>query len=1573
MFASTESATPDLSQPQVAVVPLNLIQVEDVGRSAARFDAWLRANSGDRVTLERIKTQAGALPTAGNIMALVDVLNGISGLCDNSRREPLDWVGLGINLIGILPAPPNMAAARMSLRPTLFLVRQTLSQSGKQVLGDSLIETIIGHLNADIVGTLDDFVTQAQARLPEIIDAAASLGTSVVNEIAIGLEGAGNAALDGKPFQYQAGVPVEAFLHDPKATISNIFAAVANACKAAGRGMASSGTPTLPAAQVRQRLLDTVAALRALATELHARITSLGNVEQPHSIGGLLQVLAQAVEAWRQRNDQGQGANVKPTTTSQARHMAGEGALEVRKDEVPADKRPNEEKNKVPCSTCRRISFAVGSESFDHTDFSLPGPFPLEWTRTYCSSLDAYDQEVLGARWITPFTTRFDRVGNRLAFHEADGREIDFPLLKVGATHYDPIEKLTLVRSGEEQLLLCRGFERQERYDRQGQSFQLASIVLRNGAALMLHYEHRHGERSVLSDLITCQGDMTQVHRHLGTLIDDHGRLTGLWEIVDGVPQRQLCAYQYDELGDLIQAQDENGEAWAYQYQHHLVTRYADRTGRGTNLQWQGTGAKARAIREWADDGSFETQLEWDPRIRLTRVTDALGNQTWHYCDALGYTYRIRYADGHSEWLFRDDAKNVVRHVHADGSVDRYRYDQRGNLLEHIRADESTVHYAFDDQDQLIKILDAEGGLWHRAYDDRGSLVEMLDPLGNKTQFIYKADGLMVAIKEANGSAKKLICNADGQLIEFVDCSGKKSCWAYDDRGQMICFTDAAGNSTEYQYRCASVVLIKHADKSEERFEHDAEGRLLAYADGIDRCTTWSYNAAGMIAERVDASEQTLRYRWDRLGQLLALENQNEAIARFQFDAMGRLREESGFDGRVTRYQYAPESGRLMCVINGEHRRSLRFDPLGRVIETVVSLAGRSQSETFAYDGNGNLVQASNADCRLQWFFDPVGNLTREHQHYLSLDRPTVAVWQHEYDSLNRRIATVRPDGHRVSWLTYGSGHLLALRLDEHDLISYERDDLHREIARHQGNQLLHTQQWDVLGRLQEQVLGRPGDRSTVLKRSYQYDAAGQLTDINDSRRGPIGYRYDPVERLVSATTRQGEEIFAFDPASNLLDNTANEIRRPLEQTPIRNKRADNVLRKQDGTHYAYDERGNLIQRVQEGNRSELQWDLFDRLVHFEDQRLTVEFAYDALGRRLYKKSDAHFKQHSQAGSQWNRSEHARAQREYHCGFTLYGWDGDNLAWESTPSQQDGGVGRTVHYVYEPGSFVPLVQAIRHSPIDLPAVPDYAGDYSFDEDPLWSRELLASAFDTVLWYQCDHLGTPQELTDAAGNLAWSAQYLAWGQIRQQRSEWAQQQGIQNPLRFQGQYHDHETGLHYNRFRYYDPVVGRFISPDPIGYVGGLNLYEYAPNPVVWIDPYGLMMRFFSRAQPFTRSVRFFSSAADLGSFTGKDIVQIQKMLKEAQFKLKNAANPANEDWIAPDGSQVKLHRCGDLNAKKPVPHAHKIDPAKKRLNDAGKPSDVPQENHIPINNPKLEENIAQHAAYRAGLAKKAGP
>lgn len=418
----TEAAVAKKREPQVAVVPLNTLDVQDVGRGAARFDAWLRSISGDVVTLDRIKGVAGSLPVVGNIMALVDALGDIVTLTKSKQRELLDWVSLGINLIGVLPAPPTMAAARMSLRPTLFLVRQELRNSAKMLLGDSMIEVLVGHLNATIVGTIDDFVKQAQGKLSGILADAGKLGESAVTEIAKGLEAVVNGKLDSKGDARAAGQKITAagnqLLSDPKAAISNIFGAAFSAYKAVGKGVANSAARNLLPDQAKKLVMTHTGTLRAMGPEIKTQLSKLGDPGTRHSIGWLLQMLSGAVVTWRKRRGHGQSASVKPNATSKAQNKAGEGRLEASSRQAPANANANGQKNGACAGTCNSISFALGSESLSHTDFSLPGPFPIEWVRTYSSRFDAFDNGELGARWVTEFTTRFDCKGDGLIFLE---------------------------------------------------------------------------------------------------------------------------------------------------------------------------------------------------------------------------------------------------------------------------------------------------------------------------------------------------------------------------------------------------------------------------------------------------------------------------------------------------------------------------------------------------------------------------------------------------------------------------------------------------------------------------------------------------------------------------------------------------------------------------------------------------------------------------------------------------------------------------------------------------------------------------------------------------------------------------------------------------------------------------------------------------------------------------------------------------------------------------------------------------------------------------------------------------
>ncbi|WP_277431684.1 RHS repeat-associated core domain-containing protein, partial [Trinickia sp. Y13] len=324
-----------------------------------------------------------------------------------------------------------------------------------------------------------------------------------------------------------------------------------------------------------------------------------------------------------------------------------------------------------------------------------------------------------------------------------------------------------------------------------------------------------------------------------------------------------------------------------------------------------------------------------------------------------------------------------------------------------------------------------------------------------------------------------------------------------------------------------------------------------------------------------------------------------------------------------------------------------------------------------------------------------------------------------------------------------------------------------------------------------------------------------------------IDYRYDPVGRLIEAASPWSRERFAFDPASNIVDAASDAgakgrphmtpaVYKPREESTLPRevpKILGNLLKHYAGMHFEYDERGNLIAKRTPKGEQRYEWDAFNRLmtamVKEGERRVAASYFYDALGRRIAKSVNGE--------------------------RTLFGWDGDTLAYES-------GEQGSRHYVYEAGSFVPLAQFVSQAPVRGIETPVWKSTdrYLPEEDPL-QRVAQPAAQAQVFYYQCDHIGTPYMMTDEAGDVVWEATYKAWGETQEVIARVSKAAGVTpgNSIRFQGQQFDPETGLHYNRHRYYDAASGRFISMDPIGLAGGINLHQYAPNPIQWIDPLGL--------------------------------------------------------------------------------------------------------------------------------------
>jgi RHS repeat-associated protein len=334
--------------------------------------------------------------------------------------------------------------------------------------------------------------------------------------------------------------------------------------------------------------------------------------------------------------------------------------------------------------------------------------------------------------------------------------------------------------------------------------------------------------------------------------------------------------------------------------------------------------------------------------------------------------------------------------------------------------------------------------------------------------------------------------------------------------------------------------------------------------------------------------------------------------------------------------------------------------------------------------------------------------------------------------------------------------------------------------------------------------------------------------DASRQATTPTGKSAEPAARTctdkcpVSMVT--GEELLTL-----LLTEIENESgeKYQLDYTP------NGLIRQETGfdgqrTGYAYDLNGHLLEKTEFGadgsqRLTAYQRDSAGRLLRKtlpDDKHVEYRYRYDAFGRRIEKTVDG------------QSSE--------------FIWQGDQLIAESSDHHYQS-------YVYEPGTFRPLALLEGQGPQNA----------------------------TPFYYHNDHLGTPQELTSHQGEIVWAARYTGYGKLTKLAHGTGKK--LTQPLRFQGQYHDLESGLHYNRHRYYNPDTGRYLTADPIKLAGGLNAYLYVPNPTGWVDPLGLTVAPSHCPEPVPGGSWKFNPDVDLDwrDSTGTAYQQMHKGLDEA--------------------------------------------------------------------------------------------
>ncbi|VVN44834.1 hypothetical protein PS664_05733 [Pseudomonas fluorescens] len=1042
------------------------------------------------------------------------------------------------------------------------------------------------------------------------------------------------------------------------------------------------------------------------------------------------------------------------------------------------------------------VSMVTGEELLTLTDGVLDGILPFEWTRLYRTSAVEVDVG-LGFGWSHSLAHRLVVSGDSVVWTDHENRSTEFPLPTVArpAITNSLAEAAIYLGSVPDELVLVQAsrfyhfrdgvlVSISDAYDnrlRISRDYLGRIERLDNGAGCALFLRYESG-RIVAVDY--------QVQRAKG------------YEPYAWVTEQNVVSYAYDDFGRLVSATNAVGESEVYRYDdQHVILERGLAGGASFFWAWERSGKAARCVRHWASFSQMDTRYAWGDDGSVV-VHNADGSQEVYVHDDRARLVQRIDPDGAEHFKSYDDKGRLTVEQDPLGAVTAYQYDEAGRLVALFPGDDEPTSYEHDNG--FVRVVRRGSAVWKYERNDQGDVTRRTDPDGHITDYSYNKYGQLIGVWYPDHSCQRLVWNDRGQLVEEQLPNGGIKHYRYDDLGRKIAREDEQGALTQYQWdavgRLTRLVLPGGACRE---YSYNPYGKITAERDELGHVTRYEYaDGLHLISCRINADGSQVKYRYDNVRLLLTeIENEVGETYRLDYHANGLIQQEIGFDGQRTAYVYDLNGNLREKTEHGDDGSQLttryQRDHAGRLVRKTLPDGNKVD---YAYDRQGNLLSVDDGHWALAYEYDQQNRVTAEHQGWGTL--------RYGYDACGQLQHLRLPDNNRVAFNHAKGGHLATVELNGAVLTSH-LFKAGQEHQRQQG-QLLSHYHYDDQHRLHAHAVTQ--QEHHLLQRHYDYDKSGNLTRLNDTRKGEHHYRYDPLGRLTRADHSQDlQERFGYNPAGNLL----------MQDRPGPDIVAGNRLMIQGDRHYDYDAFGNLIgERRGKGHQlvTEYRYDCQHRLIAItQPNGQTASYRYDPFGRRISKTIES--------------------------VTTEFFWQGDKLIAEHHADRHRS-------YLYEPDSFRPLALLEGFGPTET----------------------------RPYHYQLDHLGTPQELTDPDGEIVWSAHYRAYGQISR-----LDKGKIDNPLRFQGQYFDQESGLHYNRHRYYNPDVGRYLTPDPVKLAGGINAYQYAPNPTGWVDPLGLACTPHDCPQPVSGGTWTFNREVDIDrrKETGSAYEQMHKGLGEA--------------------------------------------------------------------------------------------
>ncbi|MEU9476216.1 putative T7SS-secreted protein [Streptomyces sp. NPDC048191] len=1056
----------------------------------------------------------------------------------------------------------------------------------------------------------------------------------------------------------------------------------------------------------------------------------------------------------------------------EARAGAEDAARGSAREKVSQDPHePSRDPDSVYSGGTDPIDLATGKMYLPQTDVTLPGTLPLVLGRRVESGYHL--GRWFGPSWSSTLDQRLEIDAEGVVYVTEDGLLLSYPHPAPGVpTLPSHGPRLALDRVDGGYTIIDPRTGRVRHFADQGPGLAvLEQVDDRNGNWITFDYD--------------TDGTPLAIHTSAGqgvSITTDSGRITAYHLTATG---EELKRFAYTD-GNLTEVINSSALPLRFTYDDRgRITSWTDTNDRSYTYEYDD---QDRCIAEAGAAGHMALRLTYedpDPTTGLRTTTATTGeghtrrylvNGAWQVVaetDALGATTRY----------VRDRYNRLLSTTNPLGHTTTFEYDEAGNLTSVTRPDGRESKAQYNDLGLPVKVVNPDGTVIRQTYDERGNRTSVTDPAGQTTRFTYNEAGHLTSVTDPLGHITTVVCDRTGLPVTVTDPLGAVTRYQRDALGHPTAITDATGATTRLEWSIEGHLTRRTApDGTTETWTYDGEGNCTSHTNPLGGLSCFEYTHFDLLSARTGPDGVRYEFTHDTELRLTKVTNPQSLTWEYVYDPAGRLLSETDFDHRTLTYEY-DGAGRLVSRQNAlSEVTSFERNELGQVIRKDAA----GQVTTYAYDFTDQLAQATGpGGTTLTLLRDRYGRL-----HSETVNGRTV---KYTYDALGRRTGRTTPTGAVTTWTYDAAGHRTNM-VASGRAIDFTYDEAGRELTRHFGETLTLEHTFDALGRLTTQsVTGAAGHR--VQHRAYTYRADGNVIGIEDHLSGTRRFDLDATGRVTAVHATNWTESYAYDEAGNQTqaswpsDHPGTEATGPRTYTGTRLTRAGNV-------RYEHDALGRITLRQKtrlsrKPDTWHYEWDAEDRLTSvITPDGTRWRYTYDPLSRRTAK---------------LRMAEDGETVLE-EVDFT---WDGTTLCEQTTTSE---GL-HPVTLTWEHQGLSPITQTERIVAADAP------------------QEEIDSRFFAII---TDLVGTPSELVDEQGDVAWRARSTLWG-----ATAWARDSTAYTPLRFPGQYCDLETGLHYNYFRHFDPETARYLTPDPLGLAPDPNPATYVHAPHRQTDALGL--------------------------------------------------------------------------------------------------------------------------------------